>query len=83
VIKPLGVFFMRLLKMIVIPLIFFTLVLGTASIDPKKLGKANGLIVVIYMITSFIAVSIGLAVYPGLGFTLPGVTYKLQSLLAS
>ena len=80
VIKPLGDFFMRLLKMIVIPLIFFTLVLGSASIDPKKLGKAGGLIVVIYMITSFIAVSIGLAVglavHPGLGFTLPGVTYK-------
>ena len=80
VIKPLGDFFMRLLKMIVIPLIFFTLVLGSASIDPKKLGKAGGLIVVIYVITSFIAVSIGLAVglavHPGLGFTLPGVTYK-------
>ena len=80
VIKPLGDFFMRLLKMIVIPLIFFTLVLGSASIDPKKLGKAGGLIVLIYIITSFIAVSIGLsvglAVHPGLGFTLPGVTYK-------
>ncbi len=79
-VQPLGTFFMRLLKMIVMPLIFFTLVLGSASIDPKKLGKAGGLIVVIYIITSFIAVSIGLgiglAVHPGAGFTLPGVTYK-------
>jgi len=80
VIQPLGTFFMRLLKMIVMPLIFFTLVLGSASIDPKKLGKAGGLIVVIYIITSFVAVSIGLsiglAVHPGYGFTLPGVEYK-------
>ncbi len=80
VVQPLGTFFMRLLKMIVMPLIFFTLVLGSASIDPRKLGKAGGLVVVTYIITSFIAVSIGLgiglAVHPGFGFTLPGVEYK-------
>lgn len=80
VIKPLGDLFLRFLKMIVMPLIFFTLVLGSASIDPKKLGKAGGLVIVIYVITSFIAatigLSIGLAVHPGAGFKLPGVTYK-------
>ncbi len=76
-INPLGVFFIRLLKMIVIPLIFITLVQGSASIDPKKLGAAGLLVIVIYIITSFIAVSIGLAIglltHPGKGFTLPGV----------
>ena len=76
VIQPLGTFFIRLLKMIVIPLVFFTLVLGSASIDPKKLGKAGGLVIILYIITSFIAVSIGLgiglAVHPGFGFELPG-----------
>ncbi len=75
VIQPLGTFFIRLLKMIVIPLVFFTLVLGSASIDPKKLGKAGGLVIILYIITSFIAVSIGLgiglAVHPGFGFELP------------
>jgi Na+/H+-dicarboxylate symporter len=76
-IKPLGDFFLRLLKMIVIPLIFITLVQGSASIDPRKLGAAGFLVIVIYIITSFIAVSIGLAlglaIHPGRGFTLPGV----------
>ena len=41
VIKPLGDLFLRLLKIIVMPLIFFTLVLGSSSIDPRKLGKAG------------------------------------------
>ena len=80
VIKPLGDFFIRLLKMIVMPLVFFTLTLGAATIEPRKLGKAGGLVIIIYIITSFIAVSIGLsiglAVHPGIGFTLPGVTFK-------
>ncbi len=76
-IKPLGDFFLRLLKMIVIPLVFFTIVQGAASIDPKKLGKAGGLVIVIYIITSFIAASIGVAIglliHLGQSFTLPGV----------
>ncbi|MET1101547.1 MAG: dicarboxylate/amino acid:cation symporter [Pyrodictiaceae archaeon] len=80
VVKPLGDLFLRFLKMIVMPLVFFTLVLGAASIDPKRLGKAGGLVIVIYIITSLIAatigVLIGLAVHPGAGFKLPGVTYK-------
>ncbi len=80
VLQPLGTFFLRLLKMIVMPLIFFTLVLGAASINPKTLGKAGGVVIVIYIITSFIAATIGislaLAFHPGQGFTLAGVTYK-------
>ncbi len=76
-IKPLGDLFIRFLKMIVIPLVFITLVQGAASIDPKKLGLAGTLVIIIYIITSFIAVSIGLAIglatHPGKGFTLPGV----------
>jgi len=69
--------FLRFLKFIVEPLIFFTLVLGAASINPKTLGKAGASVIVIYIITSIIAASIGLglglAIHPGRGFALTGV----------
>ena len=69
--------FLRFLKFIVEPLIFFTLVLGAASINPKTLGKAGSSVIVVYIITSIIAASIGLglglALHPGRGFTLTGV----------
>ncbi len=69
--------FLRFLKFIVEPLIFFTLVLGAASINPKTLGKAGASVIGIYIITSIIAASIGLglglAIHPGRGFALTGV----------
>ena len=38
-VAPLGDLFVRLLKMIVMPLILTTLVVGAASISPAELGK--------------------------------------------
>jgi Na+/H+-dicarboxylate symporter len=75
VIKPLGDLFLRLLKLIVMPLIFFTLVVGASSIAPKKLGRIGGKVIGWYFATSFIAasigISIGLLISPGIGFPLP------------
>ncbi len=39
VISPLGDLLIRLLKMIVVPVIFFSLITGAASIAPSKLGR--------------------------------------------
>lgn len=55
-----GTIFVRLLKMIIVPIIVSTLVVGTSSISPAQIGKVGVRIVVIYLITSALAVVIGL-----------------------
>ncbi|MCX5735997.1 MAG: dicarboxylate/amino acid:cation symporter [candidate division NC10 bacterium] len=58
-----GDLFLRLLKMLIVPLVFFSLVTGTASIsDPVKLGRVGVKIMVLYLATTAIAVTIGLIV---------------------
>jgi Na+/H+-dicarboxylate symporter len=73
---PFGDIFIRLLKMIVVPVIFFSLVVGTASIDPAKLGRVGLKIMAYYLFTSALAVAIGLSfahvAQPGLGLNLAG-----------
>jgi len=59
-IAPFGDLFVRLLKMIVMPIIISTLICGAASISPATVGKIGTRIVVIYLITSAFAVLIGL-----------------------
>ncbi|MFW6202540.1 MAG: dicarboxylate/amino acid:cation symporter, partial [Gemmatimonadota bacterium] len=60
-IEPIGTLFIRLLTMIVIPLVVASLLLGTASLgDISKLGRIGGKTVAFYMVTTSIAVTIGL-----------------------
>lgn len=74
--KFLGDLFVRLLKMIVVPVILFSLVAGVASITPSRLGKVGIKILLYYLFTSAIAVIIGLVFAnifrPGLGFNVVG-----------
>lgn len=76
VIKPLGDLFIRLLKMIVMPIVLASLVVGAASISPAKLGKVGVKIIIYYLITSAFAVLFGLLMAnvfkPGLGLELAG-----------
>lgn len=59
--KPFGDGFVRLIKMLVVPLIFTTLVAGvTAMGDPSKLGSLGGRAIALYLGTTFVAVIIGL-----------------------
>ena len=74
-IKPVGTIFISLLKMLIIPLIFATLVVGVASIaEPKKLGRVAGKTIAYYLITTAFAISIGLLLgnifQPGAGMNL-------------
>jgi Na+/H+-dicarboxylate symporter len=75
-VKPFGDVFVRLLKMIVMPVVFFTLVVGAASISPARLGRVGAKIVVYYLFTSAFAVTIGLLfgnlLHPGMGLDLGG-----------
>ena len=59
-VSPFGEIFIRLLKMIVMPVILFTLTVGAASVHPAQLGRVGAMALVIYMITTCFAVSFGL-----------------------
>lgn len=55
--------FLRLIKFIIAPLVLSTLVIGVASIgDPKSLGRVGSKTIGYYMITTAIAIAIGLGV---------------------
>ncbi|MFC6769687.1 dicarboxylate/amino acid:cation symporter [Natrinema soli] len=62
VLNPLGDLFLRLLEMLIIPLIVFTLLGGMRKLTPSKLGKVGGLTVALYAATTAVAAVIGLAV---------------------
>ncbi len=59
-VKPLGDLFVRLLKMLVMPVVLASLVVGAASISPARLGRVGVKIVVYYLLTSAFAVFFGL-----------------------
>lgn len=76
--KPFGDAFVSLIRMLVVPLIFTTLVAGvTAMGDPARLGSLGGRALLMYMLTTWIAVSIGLVigtiVQPGAGFDVSNI----------
>ena len=74
--KFFGDLFIRLLKMIVVPVILFSLISGAASIDPARLGRVGVKILAFYILSSAIAVTIGLAFanlfQPGAGMGIIG-----------
>lgn len=70
--KPFGDGFIRLIKMIIAPVIFCTVVTGIAGMeDMKKVGKTGGLALLYFEVVSTIALIIGLiivnTVQPGVG----------------
>src|SRR5699024_9188261 len=60
-VQPLGDLFLRLIKFIIVPLILSTIIVGVTSAgDVKKLGRLGGKTISYYLVTSFIAISLGL-----------------------
>jgi len=71
-IKPFGDAFIRLIRMLIVPLIFTTLVAGMIAMgDPKRLGSLGGRTIGLYMVTTWFAVLFGLIfaliIRPGTG----------------
>ena len=61
--QPLGLGFIKLIKMLIAPVIFCTVVMGIAGVeDVKKVGKTGGLALLYFEIMSTVALVIGLAV---------------------
>ena len=62
-IKPIGTLFLNSLKMVAIPLVFASLIIGITSIeDTTKLSRIGGKTFFIYTITTIIAVLLGLGI---------------------
>lgn len=73
--KPLGDVFIRLIKMLVVPLVLFTLISGVASLgDPKALGRIGAKAFGLYICTAIMAITIGIIcaeiLQPGAGLTI-------------
>lgn len=85
--QPLGQLFIRLIRMVVVPLVFATLVAGAAGIsDISKLGRVAIKTVVVFAVTTAISVAFGLIVAgvvdPGLGLTLSTEGLKAKAVTA-
>jgi aerobic C4-dicarboxylate transport protein len=71
----LGELFVKLIKMMIIPVIFCTVVLGIGKIKAAAVGKVGGLALVYFLVMSTVALGIGLVVgniiQPGTGLNIP------------
>ncbi len=60
-IDPFGTIFINLLKLIAVPLVLFSIIGGVANIgDPSSLGRMGGKTLFIYLLTTVMAISLGL-----------------------
>ena len=75
-IAPVGTMFINLIKMMIVPVVLCSLIVGMTSMgDMKKLGRIGIKTVAFYMVTTAIAIVIGFSVAgviePGVGMALP------------
>ncbi len=85
--KPLGDGFIKLIKMIIAPIIFCTVVVGIAGMeDMKKVGKTGGLALLYFEVVSSIALIVGLVivnvVQPGAGMHVDPASLDTKSVAA-
>src|SRR3954449_12149022 len=85
--KPLGDGFIKLIKMIIAPIIFCTVVVGIAGMeDMKKVGKTGGYALLYFEIVSTIALIVGLTiinvVQPGVGMNIDPATLDTKGVAA-
>ncbi|MDP2872050.1 MAG: cation:dicarboxylase symporter family transporter, partial [Bacillota bacterium] len=73
VIKPIGTFFINLLKMLVVPLVFASLTVGVSTFTGEKLGKMIGKSFFFYYFTGIVAMIVALiiAAISGVGAGFP------------
>lgn len=81
--KPFGQLFINLVRMVVVPLVFATLVAGAASVgDVGRLGRVAGKTLVYYFATTAVAICIGLVLanlfQPGMGLDLSTANLKAR-----
>jgi aerobic C4-dicarboxylate transport protein len=85
--KPLGDGFIKLIKMIIAPVIFCTVVVGIAGMeDMKKVGKVGGYAILYFEVVSTIALIVGLVIVnviqPGAGMNVDPASLDTKSIAA-
>lgn len=75
-IAPFGTIFMNMIKMIIVPLVFSSLVIGVCSLgDVKKIGRIGAKTMAYYLGTTAFAIVLGLIlaiiIQPGAGVNMP------------
>ena len=85
--KPFGDGFIKLVKMMIAPIIFCTVVLGIAGMeDMKKVGKTGGFALLYFEIVSTIALIVGLVIVnlikPGAGMNVDASTLDSKAIAA-
>src|SRR5262245_14584006 len=85
--RPLGDGFIKLIKMIIAPIIFCTIVVGIAGMeDLKKVGKTGGLALLYFEVVSSLALIVGLiivnVVQPGAGMNVDPSTLDTRGIAA-
>ena len=78
-IKPIGQLFISAIKMLIVPLIFCSLIVGVTSMkDTTKMGRIGVKSIVFYLATTAVAISIGLGLgllfEPGAGLNMVATT---------
>lgn len=81
--RPLGTIYINLIKMIMVPLVFSSLIVGISSItDVKKIGRMGIATIIYFITTTALAVIIGLVLSnifkPGLGITVGNEVYEAK-----
>ena len=82
-IAPIGTIFINLIKMMIVPVVFSSLIVGVTSLgDTKTLGRISAKTVGIYLCTTAIAIVIGFAVagviHPGVGLEMSGTAPEVK-----
>lgn len=77
--QPLGTIFIKLIKMIVVPIVISSLIVGVAGVgDIKKLGKIGGKTILYFEIITTVAIIIGISAanlfHPGKGVNMDALT---------
>ena len=74
-VSPFGAVLIKMLKMIILPIIFFTLIVGAASLPIRRLGKIGIKLIFFYLLTSIISTTVGFVVGVIVG---PGKTHLID-----
>lgn len=83
-IKPIGTVFLNAIKMIIVPLVFSSIIVGTCGLgDAKSVGRIGGKTILYFLGTTALAITIGLIIgnvtNVGGGFVLQqGLTYEIK-----
>ena len=85
--KPLGDAFIKLIKVMIAPIIFCTVVVGIAGMeDMKKVGKTGGLALLYFEVVSSVSLVVGLVIVnlltPGAGMNIDPASLDTKSIAA-